>query len=112
MGAPDLQISSTVKLANGVEMPLLGLGVWQAGAGGEAERAVADCRKKFRRDKQAEADFTADEAEAADAPPSDGRPLASRCSTDSSSRTGTPASSACWRRRWMRWSPRSRPMWC
>jgi len=30
----------------------------------QAEEAVADCRKKFRREKQAEADFAADEAEA------------------------------------------------
>jgi hypothetical protein len=30
----------------------------------QAEQAVADCRRKFRREKQSEADFAADEAEA------------------------------------------------
>jgi diketogulonate reductase-like aldo/keto reductase len=41
MAAPGLQIGSTVTLANGVEMPMLGLGVWQAGQGVETQRAVA-----------------------------------------------------------------------
>jgi len=41
MDAPGLQIGSTVTLANGVEMPMLGLGVWQAGEGAETQRAVA-----------------------------------------------------------------------
>src|SRR5512137_1256551 len=41
MAETALHIGSTVTLSNGVEMPMLGLGVWQAGAGGEAERAVA-----------------------------------------------------------------------
>jgi diketogulonate reductase-like aldo/keto reductase len=36
-----LHAGSTVTLANGVEMPMLGLGVWQAGQGAETRRAVA-----------------------------------------------------------------------
>jgi len=35
-------LETTVKLAGGVDMPVFGLGVWQAGAGGEARRAVAE----------------------------------------------------------------------
>jgi hypothetical protein len=35
-----------------------------AGKNAQAEEAVADCRKKFRREKQAEIDFAADEEEA------------------------------------------------
>jgi len=34
-------IRSTVKLRNGVEMPILGLGVWQSAPGDETRRAVA-----------------------------------------------------------------------
>ncbi len=35
-----MDITSTVTLNNGVEMPCLGLGVWQAGAGDETRQAV------------------------------------------------------------------------
>ena len=38
MAARDLTLTRTVTLPGGVEMPVLGLGVWQAGAGEETQR--------------------------------------------------------------------------
>jgi diketogulonate reductase-like aldo/keto reductase len=40
-----MDIKSTVKLNNGVEMPWLGLGVFRAGEGGEVENAIATALK-------------------------------------------------------------------
>lgn len=42
MSAKSWGLGSTVKLRNGVEMPVLGLGVWQAAPGDETRRAVAE----------------------------------------------------------------------
>jgi diketogulonate reductase-like aldo/keto reductase len=42
MTAGSLSLRSTVKLRNGVEMPMLGLGVWQSAPGEETRRAVAE----------------------------------------------------------------------
>lgn len=38
---PQYALDSTVKLNNGVNMPIIGLGVWQAAEGTEVEKAVA-----------------------------------------------------------------------
>jgi diketogulonate reductase-like aldo/keto reductase len=40
-----MDVKSTVKLNNGVEMPWLGLGVFRAGEGGEVENAIATALK-------------------------------------------------------------------
>jgi diketogulonate reductase-like aldo/keto reductase len=42
MAARDLSLSTTVTLPGGVEMPVLGLGVWQAAPGAETHDAVAE----------------------------------------------------------------------
>jgi diketogulonate reductase-like aldo/keto reductase len=42
MTARSLTLRSTVKLRNAVEMPVLGLGVWQSAPGEETRRAVAE----------------------------------------------------------------------
>ena len=42
MPGKSLSLQSTVKLQGGVEMPVLGLGVWQSAPGEETRRAVAE----------------------------------------------------------------------
>jgi len=42
MGRTDWDLRSRVKLRNGVEMPILGLGVWQSAPGEETRRAVLE----------------------------------------------------------------------
>ena len=42
MAAKSWSVRTTVKLRNGVEMPALGLGVWQSAPGEETRRAVAE----------------------------------------------------------------------